>query len=213
LIIIDHFDNYPLISKKQADFKLFKAVIQLMCSKEHLVEEGLHKIISIRASLNNGLSDKLKTSFPKTVPVNKPLVKDTEIKDVQWLIGFTTGEGCFLIDTYKAKTKVGIGVTLRFKIAQHSRDADLLKSFVTFLGCGSYVPKSSYDVGEFVVSKFEDNISKIIPLFEKYPVLGVKSKDFIDFKNAAELIKNKAHLEESGLAKILSIKSGMNRGR
>lgn len=95
---------------------------------------------------------------------------------------------------------------------------------MTFLGCGSYVPKSKYDIGEFVVSKFEDNIFKIIPLFEKYPVLGIKSQDFLDFKKAAELIKNKAHLEESGLAKILLIKSirlpppkggrpGMNRGR
>ena len=65
---------------------------------------------------------------------------------------------------------------------------------------------------------------ELIPLFEKYPVLGIKSQDFLDFKKAAELIKNKAHLEESGLAKILLIKSirlpppkggrpGMNRGR
>ena len=42
---------------------------------------------------------------------------------------------------------------------------------------------------------------------------GVKSKDFYDFKRAAELMKNGAHLTPEGLEEIRLIKMGMNRGR
>ena len=52
-----------------------------MVSKEHLTEEGLRKILSIKASLNNGLSEQLKTHFPSISSVSRPLVDKTEIKD------------------------------------------------------------------------------------------------------------------------------------
>ena len=43
--------------------------------------------------------------------------------------------------------------------------------------------------------------------------MGNKRKDFADFKRAAFLIENKSHLTEDGLNQILSLKSGMNKGR
>ena len=36
--------------KKKADYILFKKVVDLMNDKKHLTQEGLHKIVSIRAS-------------------------------------------------------------------------------------------------------------------------------------------------------------------
>lgn len=44
--------------------------------KEHLTIEGKRKIVNLRASMNNGLSDELKAAFPDTIPVQRPLVKD-----------------------------------------------------------------------------------------------------------------------------------------
>jgi len=55
--------------------------------------------------------------------------------------------------------------------------------------------------------------SKIIPFFSKYPIEGVKAKDFDDFCKVAELMKSKVHLTSDGLEQIRKIKSGMNRGR
>jgi hypothetical protein len=52
-----------------------------MNCKEHLTIEGLHKILSIKASINLGLSDALKTAFPDIVAINKPLVQDKKILD------------------------------------------------------------------------------------------------------------------------------------
>jgi hypothetical protein len=78
-IIIAFFDQYPLITKKSADFLLFKEVFILIKNKEHLTKKGLEKIVAIRATLNLGLSEKLKVAFPNIVPVERPLVLNQKI--------------------------------------------------------------------------------------------------------------------------------------
>lgn len=60
------------------------------------------------------------------------------------------------------------------------------------------------------MSNFSHVVENVIPLFEEFPILGAKAKDFEDFKEAAELVKSKAHLTKEGLDKILLIKSRMN---
>ena len=80
-VVIDHFSKCPLITQKRADFELFKRIVDLMNRKEHLRQEGLQKIVNLRASLNNGLSPALKEAFPETIPVGRPIVKDQVIKD------------------------------------------------------------------------------------------------------------------------------------
>jgi hypothetical protein len=55
--------------------------------------------------------------------------------------------------------------------------------------------------------------NKIIPFFNKYPILGLKSLDFNDFKHVAFLMKNKKHLTVKGLSKIIEIVNGMNLDR
>lgn len=92
-VIIPHFDKYPLITQKRADFELFKMIIEIMNRKEHLTIEGIQKIIAIKASLNWGLSDELKAAFSNIIPIQRPLVVDQVIKDPNWISGFVTGEG------------------------------------------------------------------------------------------------------------------------
>lgn len=79
-----------------------------------------------------------------------------------------------------------------------------------YLGYGRLSRKR--DVHELQVSKFSD-IENVIAFFEKYPILGEKAKDFIDFSIVAGLMKNKVHLTEEGVVNIRKIKEGMNRGR
>jgi hypothetical protein len=85
-----------------------------------------------------------------------------------------------------------------------------MKSLIDYLGYGRLSRKR--DIYELQVSKFSD-VEKIVAFFEKYPILGEKAKDFIDFSITLGLMKNKVHLTESGVAKIRIIKEGMNRGR
>jgi hypothetical protein len=65
----------------------------------------------------------------------------------------------------------------------------------------------------FQVTKISDLIEVIIPFFEKYPIQGVKSLDFLEFKKVAILIRDKKHLSIEGFNKILEIKLNMNKYR
>jgi len=80
-IIINHFEKYPLITQKFSDYILFKQVVDMVNRQEHFTEEGLRKIIAIKASINNGITEKLKAAFPNISPVPRPKVVDQRIKD------------------------------------------------------------------------------------------------------------------------------------
>jgi hypothetical protein len=80
-VIIPHFEKYPLLSQKRSDFILFKSAVDIMNRREHLDMAGLHKILSIRSSMNNGLTEKLKSAFPDIIPANRPQVEITENLD------------------------------------------------------------------------------------------------------------------------------------
>lgn len=80
-VIIPHFNKYPLITQKKADFILFSLIIELILSNKHLEIEGLNEIVNIRASMNNGLSEKLKLAFPKFEPLERPLILNENIPD------------------------------------------------------------------------------------------------------------------------------------
>jgi len=96
-------------------------------------------------------------------------------------------------------------------LTQHTRDEDFLKSLIFTLNCGRYIPRLGY--GEFIVEKFTDINDKVIPIFEEFKLQGVKSKNYEDFKKAALLMKNKAHLTRKGLDDIKKIKGTMNKNR
>ena len=64
-VIINHFYKYPLHLQKGADFEAFKRVFDLMLKKEHLTIQGLRKIVTIKSSMNLGLSSDLRISFSR----------------------------------------------------------------------------------------------------------------------------------------------------
>ena len=47
--------------------------------------------------MNLGLTDELKTAFPKITSVQRPLVQNLPLPDPHWLSGFTSAEGCFMV--------------------------------------------------------------------------------------------------------------------
>lgn len=62
-------------------------------------------------------------------------------------------------------------------------------------------------VCEFIVTKIDHIVNNIIPFFDKHSTRGSKYPDFLNFKNAALIIKNKEHLKEEGLKEILQLKN------
>lgn len=82
-IIINHFDKYPLLTRKQSDFMLFKEVIDLINEGKHLTLEGLNRIVSLKTTINGGeKSDTLSLAFPYIEPALVPKIKDKKIEDL-----------------------------------------------------------------------------------------------------------------------------------
>jgi hypothetical protein len=50
-----------------------------MKSKEHLTDEGIKKIVAIKASVNRGLSADLNAAFPNIDPVPRPIVENKKV--------------------------------------------------------------------------------------------------------------------------------------
>lgn len=210
-VILPHFDKYPLITKKPSDYLLFKQIVLLMLNKEHNTQQGMGKVVNIRAFLNTGLSNDLKQAFPGASLV-QPRILESSLKEnilhPEWLAGFSTGESNFFIAVQKSKTKSGISTSLRFSIGQHSRDLLLLKSFVNFFAGGYVVSYKKRSVCEYTITKIDHIVGHIIPFFDLYPILGSKRLNYLDFKKAAYIIKNKQHLNDNGLGlkQILELK-------
>lgn len=216
-IIIPHFQNFPLLSKKSTDFLLFKQIVEIMVNKGHLVKDGLQRILSLRANLNLGMSIKLKENFPEIVPVPRAEVTSELHINPNWLTGFIDGEGCFFINLQKYNYALKDGrkekVWLTFQVTQHSRDLLLMQTIVKYLNCGRVRDRYSTPAVDFIVNSHKDITTNIITLLEKYPLQTVKQLDYKDFCKAAEIIRKKEHLTLDGMVKIKTIKEGMNTKR
>lgn len=171
-VIIDHFDKYPLKTNKRADYEFWRQVVEIIKNKQHLTLKGLQKIVAIRATINWGLSYTLKAAFPRVVPINRPTISVSlkKISDPYLFSGFTSAEGCFWVYILKSTTtKTGMSVNLIFSISLHTRDKQFIKSFIEYLGCGKiYVNR---EVVYFRVTKYSEIYHKIIPFYQKYPII------------------------------------------
>jgi len=168
--IIDYFDKFPLITNKLNDYKLFKLAYILFLKKEQLTLEGIKKLVSIKSSMNLGLSPELKTIFSNIEPEKKENISNYKIPDPNWVAGFSSGEACFIVDIIKSKSnKIGYSVNLRVIISQHARDELLLCSLINYFNCGKlYKNNNCFNL---TIRKFADIDTKIIPFFFKYPLL------------------------------------------
>jgi len=142
--VIKHFDNYPLLSEKHIDYELLKKAFDIIYNKEHLTQDGLNKIIALKACLKRGLSYDITIAFSDVLPIDRPAVNNFNVKiDPQWFAGFYSGEACFYVKIFKSSllvppglTKIGEAVLLTFQLTQHLRDEPLIRRLRDYLGCG-----------------------------------------------------------------------------
>lgn len=188
-VIIPHFDNYPLLTQKWADYQLFKSITLLVLAKEHFTHEGFLKILGLRYYLNQGISEELILNFKNIVPVVRPIVPVIDIIE-DWLIGFVDGEGCFYINIVKSEK--GYKVWLLFQITQHIRDTELFERIAFYFNCGSVkIRGKDLDAVDFELTKFENINNIIIPFFNLNSLQSSKSEDFKLFCEAAHIINSK----------------------
>lgn len=127
-----------------------------------------------------------------------------------WVTGFSDAEGSFSIIIFKnTQRSLGWRVMLSYKITLHVKDVDLLYRIKDFYGVGNVNKYSEFAV--YKVDSREDLLNKIIPHFDKYPLITQKWSDYILFKEVLNLIYNKKITLEL-FKKILNIKSSHNKG-
>ena len=143
-IIIPHFTNYPLISKKRIDFLLWSKVVEIILNKDHLTEQGFLNTLSYYAAINKGMSKKVLKDYPNIISANKPIINLPANLNPQWVSGFVAGDGGFSIYIRPAKmNSLSQIVSCRFHIAQHSKDLELMILFTKFFDCGTVALRSN----------------------------------------------------------------------
>ena len=214
LKLIDHLDKYPLISQKAADSLLLKQAVELISNKAHLTTEGLNRIVNIKASMNLGLSDALKSEFVGFTPVERPIIITDNIPHPSWISGFVSGEGNFDVRVSPSSNKIGYRVQLRFRISQHERDFRLLENIIKYFGTGNVYKYKGKSAVILTIVNFTDITNRIIPFFGNNPLLpGVKLYDYLDWCKIQKLMEDGSHLTLEGLNLIRKLKSEMNTGR
>lgn len=100
-------------------------------------------------------------------------------KDIQWLIGFTDGDGCLTM--YKEKKHLN-NWRHEYTIGLNLKDIRLLYKIKKILGCG--IIRKYNNVAIFRVKKIKHLIYNIIPIFDNYPLLTEKKRlIYINFRN------------------------------
>jgi hypothetical protein len=128
-----------------------------------------------------------------------------------YLSGYADGEGCFCVSISKSRRhKFGLEIRPSFSVSQNSNRAEVLKIFQELFNCGSIRPDRSDKTLKFEVRSISDLVDRVIPHFEKYPLISNKQSDFQKFADVCDRMHNKQHLTREGLQQILRLAGAIN---
>ena len=131
----------------------------------------------------------------------------------EYISGYVDGEGCFSISFSKRdKFLVGFETKPSFSVSQNEDRAQILFLMQKVFKCGFIRRDYSDKTLKYEVRSLDDLIEKIIPNFEKYPLLSKKQKDFEFFKQVCILMQKNLHRNKNGLIKIMNLAFKMNPG-
>ena len=145
--------------------------------------------------------------------MDREIIETTNIPDPNWISGFVSGEGNFDAGIRKTSNVLSYRVYLRFRISQHSKDIRLMEKIVEYFGGGKIYSYSGKSAVSLSIVDFTDITEKILPFFNKYPLIGIKLYDYLDWCKIHSLMVNRFHLKLEGIVSIRDIKSGMNTQR
>ena len=127
--------------------------------------------------------------------------------------GFVDGEGSFLV-SFSRRNRMRLGWEVRpsFCVSQNEDRAEILSRMQTYFGCGSVRRNVSDDTMKYEVRALDEIFAKVIPHFQRYPLLSGKQGDFERFVLVCQMIRNGDHLNGAGLRRILIAVRSMNHG-
>ena|SRR3989344_8978061 len=128
-----------------------------------------------------------------------------------YITGFIDGEGSFLVSfSERTRMKIGLEVRPAFTVSQHERSKNILKEIQRFFNCGTIRFNKRDRTWKYEVRSLADLVKKIIPHFNLFPIRTSKRSDFEQFKLVCELMKQRIHLSQNGICKIIDVAYSMN---
>ena len=126
-----------------------------------------------------------------------------------FLSGFALGEASFMLvcrprGDYERKWKVSAA----FNVSQ--KDRAPLELFQDTLGCGS-IRRAGNDGWYWEVNRLSDIASRIVPFFDRFPLVGRKAKDYALFRSAVALLASGV-LSDTDYVAVLELREQMNGG-
>ena len=150
---------------------------------------------------NNILKDNKFTDLKKTMSFKRNL--DKELKN-HWLAGFSDGDGSFQIKILNRSNRVE--VRLNFQIDQKKENVLLL--IKNFLG-GNIGYIKNQDTFYYGSTSF-GSAKNVVNYFDHFHLLSSKYINYLKWRQAYLIVKNRDHLNKDGLEKIIKLKSTMN---
>src|SRR5262249_26687295 len=128
-----------------------------------------------------------------------------------YISGYVDGEGCFTVSiSPRAKLLVGWEVRPSFSVSQNGDRAEVLHVIQAFFGCGSIRPDRSDKTLKWETRRLDDLVERVIPHFERSPLLSGKRLDFDRFASVCRLTAAGAHRKRDGLNEIVELARMMN---
>jgi LAGLIDADG endonuclease len=125
--------------------------------------------------------------------------------------GFVDGEGCFTVSiSPRAKLATGWEVRPSLSVSQNGDRAEVLQLIQAHFGCGSIRRDRSDKTLKWETRRLEDILDRVIPHFERYPLLSGKRLDFERFASVCHFMAAGEHRSTAGLIKIVELVAGMN---
>ena len=148
----------------------------------------------------------------KSVEEMLALFKGKEKYLYYYLAGFVDGEGSFSVAIIKHPTqKIGWMISPCFQVYQHEKHRYVLELFKHVFKTGTIYRKSGvHPVLNFSIDSRRNIIEKVIPFFDKYPLV-VKDETFRIFRSIVMAMERKEHFTIEGFKKIVDLAYSMNQ--
>jgi hypothetical protein len=126
-----------------------------------------------------------------------------------FLSGFALGEASFMIvcrrrGDYERKWKLSAA----FNVSQ--KDRAPLELFRDTLACGS-MRKAGNGGWYWEVNDLRDITDRIVPFFDRFPLVGTKAQDFVHFRDAVAILA-RGLLTHADYVAVLTLRESMNGG-
>src|SRR3982750_1701105 len=126
-----------------------------------------------------------------------------------YISGYADGEGCFSVSIApRATLTVGWEVRPSFSVSQNGDRAEVLHALQAYFRCGSIRPDRSDKTLKWETRRLEDLLGRVIPHFERFPLLSGKRSDFERFAAICRHMAEGGHRDRAGLVRIVELVDG-----